>query len=97
MWRAKDRLYLEPGEIAVLADLARRPVPLGPPLHPNTLLLAALAEALGDMTDGAGVVIAPASQAVVHQAAQAYVRRSRDGQTVSDGHAPAGSESVRPA
>ncbi len=74
----KDALYLEPGEIAVLAKLARRAVPAGAPAHPNALLLAALGKALAEMVDGPGVVIAPAPASAVRQAAQAYVRRSDD-------------------
>jgi hypothetical protein len=74
----KDALYLEPGEIAVLAELARRSVPAGAPAHPNALLLAALGEALAEMVDGTGVVIAPAPVSAVRQAAHAYVRRSDD-------------------
>ena len=70
----KDALYLEPGEIAVLAKLARRAVPAGEPTHPNALLLAALGKALAEMVDGVGVVIAPAPASAVRQAAQAYVR-----------------------
>ncbi len=70
----KDALYLEPGEIAVLAKLARRAVPAGAPAHPNALLLAALGKALAEMVDGPGVVIAPAPASAVRQAAQAYVR-----------------------
>ena len=72
----KDALYLEPGEIALLAKLARRAVPAGAPTHPNALLLAALGKALAEMVDGTGVVIAPAPASAVRQAAQAYVRRS---------------------
>ena len=89
----KDALYLEPGEIAVLAKLARRSVPAGAPAHPNALLLAALGEALAEMVDGAGVVIAPAPASAVRQAAQAYVRA--DDASASLPRANGGPKSVR--
>ena len=98
MWRnRKGGIYLEPGEIAVMADLARRSVPPGPPAHPNALMLAALAEALAKMTDGPGAVLAPAPASVVRQAAQAYVRQSSDAPVTLNGRAPSGSKSIRPA
>jgi hypothetical protein len=89
----KDALYLEPGEIAVLAKLARRSVPAGAPAHPNALLLAALGEALAEMVDGSGVVIAPAPTSAVRQAAQAYVRA--DDSSASLPRASGGPKSVR--
>jgi hypothetical protein len=89
----KDALYLEPGEIAVLAKIARRAVPPGEPTHPNALLLAALGKALAEMVDGTGVVIAPAPASAVRQAAQAYVRA--DDASASPPRASGGPKSVR--
>jgi|GEM_PF-3422891 len=98
MWRnEKGGIYLEPGEVAVLADLSSRAVPPGPPTHPNTLMLAVLAEALAEMVTGPGVILAPAPAAVVRQAAQAYVRRPADASTALNGRIPVGSKSVCPA
>jgi hypothetical protein len=91
----KDALYLEPGEIAVLANLARQAVPPGPPTHPNALLLAVLAERLAEMAGGPGVVVSPAPAPVVRQAAEAYVH-SGHAAAVS-GHQGAPSTSIRSA
>ena len=68
-------MFLEPDEIAALADAARQAVPPGPALHPRDLLLKALAEVFDAMIDGATMAPAPAS--VVRQAAAAYVRPDR--------------------
>ena len=74
MWRnGKGFIYLEPGEVAALAALARQAVPTGPATHPRELMLAAVADALRDMVDGIGVVVGPAPEVAVRQAAQAYV------------------------
>ena len=75
MWRNGEGFaYLEPGEIAALAALARQAIPTGPATHPRELMLAAVADVLDEMTDAPGVVIAPAPASAVRQAAHAYVR-----------------------
>ena len=74
MWRNDEGIYLEPGEISVLADLARQAVPPGPPQHPKDLMLAALAAALSDMPAAAGVVVVPAPASVAREAARAHLR-----------------------
>lgn len=74
MWRNRNGVYLEPGEVAILADLADRAVPSGPATHPSALMLAALARVLSKMIDGPGVVVAPAPAAIVHQAAMSQVQ-----------------------
>ena len=91
----KEALYLEPGEIAVLANLARRAVPPGAPTHPNSLLLQALGKALADLVDGPGVMLAPAPPSAVRQAAQAYVKSGAV--ATANPNRPSGSQSVRPA
>ena len=73
MWQMQHGLYLEPGELAVLASLARQVVPQGAPTHPRDLMLAALADVLDQVVDGAGVVVLPAPPEVVRQSARAYV------------------------
>ncbi len=79
MWRnGQDVLYLEPGEGAVRANLARRAVPPGPPTHPKSLLSSALTSALRAMVDGPEVVLASAPAAAVRDAAQAYLRPPAD-------------------
>lgn len=93
----QDALYLEPGEIAALATLARRAVTPGAPTHPNALLLAALAKRLTEMADGPGVVMPPAPPAVVHQAAQAYIRRPADEHVTPSALTPAGAYRTLPA
>lgn len=76
MWRNDNGgIYLESGEVAVLADVARRAIPPGPATHPRHLLLAALATALGEMVEGPGAVLTPAPAAVVRRAAQDYLRQ----------------------
>lgn len=76
MWQSARGVYLEPGEIAILADLARQAVPSGPAQHPKDLMLAALAAALSDMPAAAGIVVLPASPAVAREAAGAHLRPS---------------------
>ena len=96
MWRnGKGLVYLEPGEVAALAALARQAVPTGPATHPRELMFAALGEVLGDVIDGPGVVLALAPQSVVHQAAQAYIRRPADEHLTPAGPTPAGTHRVR--
>ena len=94
MWRnGKGLVYLEPGEVAALAALARQAVPTGPATHPRELMFAALGEVLGDVIDGPGVVLALAPESVVRQAARAYVRS--DDASASLPRASGGSKSVR--
>jgi len=77
VWQnAHGGLYLEPGEIAILADLARQAVPGGSPQHPRDLMLAALASALSNMPSAAGVLVLPAPPAVAQEAARAHLRQS---------------------
>ncbi len=65
-------LYLEPGEVAALATAlrgaGRRPVE-----HPEDVLLAAVADALGAMAGGAGVTCAPARDVAMREAARGFV------------------------
>ncbi len=65
-------LYPEPGEAAVLAaalhGAGRQPVE-----HPEDVLLAAVADALGAMAGGAGVVCAPARDVAMREAAEGFV------------------------
>ena len=93
--KGKGIVYLEPGEIAALAALARQAAPKGPATHPRALMLAAVSEVLSELTDGPGVVIALAPQSVVHQAAQAYRRRPADEHLTPAGPTPAGTHRVR--
>lgn len=96
MWRNGEGFaYLEPGEIAALAALARQSVPKGQPTHPRDLMLAAVADMLDEMTDGPGVVLALASAFVVRQAAQAYVLQPTDAHRAPAGPGPARSHRIR--
>lgn len=73
MWYSEQGvLYLEPGEVAALADALGRALPPGPPQHPGDLMLAALAHALPRLGGSQGLVIGQADVAIAHQAAQAY-------------------------
>lgn len=92
MWRNAQGIYLEPGEVAILANLARQAVPAGPPQHPRGLMLAALASALSDMPTAAGVVVLPAPPAVARQAARAHLCPS-----AALPASPSACKSVRPA
>lgn len=76
MWRdAGGAIYLEPGEVALLAELARRAAPEGPqaPTHPGTLMLQALAAALSAWVDRPGVILAPAPVLTARRAARAHL------------------------
>ena len=96
MWRnGKGFIYLEPGEVAALAALARQAVPTGPATHPRELMFAALGDVLGDVIDGPGVVLALAPAFVVRQAAQAYVQRPDDAHLAPAGPGPARSHRIR--
>ena len=98
MWRNSDGgLYLEPGEIAALAEAAQRMVPPDEPTHPRDLMLSALAALLDAMTAACGVVVTPAPSAVAHRAAQAYVRRSSDATLEPASRLPHTPRSLRPA
>ena len=93
--KGKGIVYLEPGEIAALAALARQAAPKEPATHPRELMLAAVADVLGEMTDGPGVVLALAPEAVVRQAAQAYVHQPTDAHATPAEPIPARSHRVR--
>ena len=96
MWRnAHGGIYLEPGEISLLADLARRAIPAGPVTHPSALMLQALAAALSEMVDGPGVMVAPAPSSAVRLAAQAYVRG--DVSAAPPGRRSSGPHAAQPA
>lgn len=72
MWRSEQgALYLEPGEVAALADAIRQVLPLGPPQHPRDLMLAALAQALPRLGGTDGLLLAQAGVAIVQEAAAA--------------------------
>ena len=74
MWRAgQGGIYLEPGEVSILAGLALEAVPYGPPSHPRDLLLAALAAVLEEIGEDGGVILAPAPPSVRREAAAAHV------------------------
>ena len=79
MLRMTNGLYLEPGEVAVLVDAARRAVPTGPARHPRELMLAAAADALAEVVEGDGVLVARAPAGVARRAAQAMVRSADRG------------------
>ena len=96
MWRSGEGfVYLEPGEVTALAALARQTVPEGAATHPRELMFAALGEVLGEVIDGPGVVLALAPEAVVRQAARAYVRRPDDAHLVPAGPGPSRSHRIR--
>lgn len=74
MWRnTNGGIYLEPGEIQVLSDLVHCAVPVGPVTHPSALLMKAVAVALSELVEGAGVMIEPAPAVAARTAAESYL------------------------
>ena len=75
--KIKGVLYLEPGELGVIAAVARRAAEGMAAPHPQALFLHALADALEGLLQGErppGRVVAPASPEFAQAAARALVR-----------------------
>ncbi len=75
MWTdGHAHVYLEPGEVALVAEQLRRARRPGPVLHPRDLLLQALADALGGLPTSEGIVLGPACSRWSRRAALALMR-----------------------
>lgn len=73
MWQTKGGgVYLEPGEVAALRAALQHALPQRPPHHPSELMLAALVDALSDVGNPQGIILSPATPAVVQDAARAF-------------------------
>ena len=98
MWRTGRRgLYLEPDELAALADAARQTPPPArpePAARSNALFLAAVAAARSEMVEGPGVWAVPAPTAVRRLAARALVRAEGPPPSASNGTGMGSQESI---
>jgi hypothetical protein len=74
MWRSRRSIYLEPGEVAALAEASRQ-ASLHSKAHPRQGLLAAVAAALESFAAENGVLVTPAPAEVARQAARLHLRR----------------------
>ena len=80
-----EALYLEPGELGVIAAVARRAAEVMAAPHPQALFLRALADALDGLLQGdrpPGRVVAPASPEFAQAAALALVRSAASANVV---------------
>ncbi len=74
MWRSRRRVYLEPGEVAALAEAARQAAARSEP-HPRQRVLAAVTAALESLAAEHGLLITPAPAEVAREAARLHLRR----------------------
>lgn len=70
----RGNLYLEPGEVESVMSALRDAAARGSDMHPRSLMLAAVSNALAERISGVGLVIAAAPLPVVRDAAEAYIR-----------------------
>ena len=72
MWQTRRAIYLEPGEVAVLAAAARQAAERSEP-HPRQGLFLAAAAAFDKLAAGDGLLVVPASSAAARRAARFHV------------------------